>query len=70
MAGSPMLLDAEALPKPEPVLVAFRRDTKTCKVLTKDDVESGEAARWAQSFEVTFHHSHFATCPQADEWRK
>lgn len=50
-------------------VVAYRPDTGTAKMVTQADVTSGAVDRWAASG-VTCHLSHFATCPQRQQFRR
>lgn len=65
--GGLMPLDVQTELAPAPKLVAYNDETGLARVLGKGDVR--EALLHAGP-NVTFHQSHFATCPQAREWRR
>jgi len=60
--GGRMPLDAE--PHEEgSILVAFARDEPMGVVLT------GDVLAWARDNDATLYRSHFASCPDAEQWR-
>lgn len=62
-----MPLDVQTEVVPAAKLIAYNDETGLCRVLKDGDVR--EALLYAGP-NVTFHRSHFATCPQAQEWRR
>lgn len=64
--GALMPLDVQTELAPSKGLVAYNESTGCARVLSFADVR--EAQRFAD-IGVTFHKSHFATCPTAAEWR-
>jgi len=64
--GGLMPLDTQTELAPEAKLVAYNSASELCRVLKKSDVRDANLA----DPHVTFHKSHFATCPQADKWRR
>jgi len=64
--GSLMPLDPQTELAPEPKLVALNPATGLCRVLKKTDMD--QAVLWAEHG-VTYHRSHYATCPDAAKWR-
>jgi hypothetical protein len=65
--GSLMPLDVQTELAPEPKLVAFNPETQVCRVLKRSDLRDAE--QW-MSHGVTIHRSHYATCPDAERWRR
>lgn len=64
--GGLMPLDVQTELAPSAKLIAYNDETGLCRVLKQADVR--EALLHAGP-NVSFHRSHFATCPQAERWR-
>jgi hypothetical protein len=64
--GGLIPLDVQTELAPAEKLVAYNSHSELCRVLTRSDVRDAQLA----DPHVTFHKSHFATCPEADKWRK
>jgi hypothetical protein len=63
-SGKPNPLDLETVDQLGVGTVAYNPATGSGRALTRDDIDSGRAATWGERG-VTFHLSHFATCPNA-----
>jgi len=66
-SGRRMPIDAQTIDTPRARLTAYNPATGMSVVLTADNVAHAEA--WARRG-VTFHESHFATCPDAAQHRR
>lgn len=64
-SGRRIPLDADEVP-PKPPVAAYNPESGRCRILTANDVAHVDV--WA-AHGVTYHKTHFATCPQADRWR-
>jgi len=64
--GGLMPLDVQTELAPAEKLVAFNQDTGLCRVLKRADMHDA----WHADPHVTFHQSHFATCPESAKWRR
>lgn len=64
--GGLMPLDVQPELEPAEKLVAYNSASELCRVLRRSDLRDAQLADPG----VTFHKSHFATCPQAGGWRR